>query len=164
LLGRTNHVPASKAAVVLPVPPRAWERAVGSRIALRTRPARIERGVLHVVAASAAWAQELSLLGEAIATRLREDGLAVTSLRFQVGKVDPPERVMPREPPREVPPPAPLPPALRDALVRIEDAGLREVMTNAARASLAWEAERVRLNAATNVPTPRPRSVPKRRT
>lgn len=158
MLGRTNHVPASKAAVVLPVPPRAWERAVGSRIALRTRPARLERGVLHVVAASSAWAQELSLLGEAIATRLREDGLAVSSLRFQVGKVEAPERVVPREPPRELPPPAPLPPALRDALGRIDDASLREVLTNAARASLAWEAERVRAMA----PPPAAVTLPRR--
>jgi len=148
---------------VLPVPPRAWERAVGSRIALRTRPVRIERGILHVVAASSAWAQELSLLGEAIATRLREDGLAVTSLRFQVGKVEPPERMLPREPPRDIPPPAPLPPALRDALVRVEDATLRDVLTSAARASLGWEAERVRALAAAAAPTGASRKQPPQR-
>lgn len=136
---------------------------MGSRIALRTRPARLERGVLHVVAASAAWAQELSLLGEAIATRLREDGLAVTSLRFQVGKVEAPERVVPREPPREVPAPAPLPPALRDALGRIDDDSLREVLTSAARASLGWEAERVRTLAAAQNPMARAQPTPKRR-
>jgi hypothetical protein len=155
-------VPASKATSVLPVPPRAWERAVGTRIAARTRPARLERGVLHVVAASSAWAQELSLLGETIATRLREDGLSVTSLRFQVGKVEAPERLAPREPPRDMPPPAPLPPSLRDALVRVDDPALREVLTSAARASLGWEAERQRVLAArqaqpTRLPRPRRR-------
>jgi hypothetical protein len=158
LLGRTSSVRPTRAEAVLAIPPRAWERAVGSRIAARARPTRLERGVLQVVAASAAWSQELSLLAESIAARLREEGLAVTTLRFTVGEVEPPARVIPREPPRELPPPAPLPRDLRGMLDRIEDAELRDAIAGAAATSLAWELDRAkRAGGQASQPPPSPR-------
>lgn len=134
----------AKADAVLPVPPRAWERAVGSRIAARARPLRLERGILHVIAASSAWAQELSLLAESIAARLREEGLAVTSLRFRVGDVDAPALARPREPPREMPAPVPLPRELRSLVDRVPDDELRLLIEDAASKSLAWDRVRQR--------------------
>src|SRR5262249_27335061 len=49
-----------------PVSARDWEAAVGSRIAARARPVRLDRGVLLVRTATATWAQELALLADAI--------------------------------------------------------------------------------------------------
>jgi len=49
-----------------PLPPRAWHDAVGDRISRRTRPMRLERGVLTVRAATAAQRRRL--------TALRADG------------------------------------------------------------------------------------------
>lgn len=142
LLGRATQIRPAKADVVLPVPPQAWERAVGTRIAARARPLRLERGVLHVVASSSAWANELSMLAESIAARLREEGFRITSLRFQVGEVDAPTRLAPREPPREVPAPLPLPRDLRSIVDRVPDDDLRRVIEEAASTSLAWERAR----------------------
>lgn len=152
LLGRTTQIRPAKADAVLPVPPQAWERAVGSRIATRARPLRLERGILHVVAANSAWANELSMLAESIAARLREEGLAITSLRFRVGEVEAPARPTPREPPREVPAPLPLPRDLRAIVDRVPDDDLRRVIEDAAGTSLAWE--RVRRMAEAPPPPP----------
>jgi predicted nucleic acid-binding Zn ribbon protein len=162
LLGRTTQVRPAKADAVLPVPPRAWERAVGTRIAARARPLRLERGILHVIAANSAWAQELSLLAESIAARLREEGLAVTSLRFRVGDVDAPALARPREPPREMPAPVPLPRELRSLVDRIPDEELRVLIEDAASRSLAWDRVRQRERAGAE-PSPPPPSVRPRR-
>ncbi len=156
LLGRTTQARPAKADAVLPVPPRVWEKAVGSRIAARARPNRLERGILHVIAASSAWAQELSMLAESIAARLREEGLSVTSLRFSVGTVDAPARMTPREPPREVPAPMPLPRELRALVDRIEDDDLRRTIESAASTSLAWERARQRQQSGASEPSPSP--------
>lgn len=142
---------------MLPIPPRAWERAVGSRIALRARPLRLERGVLHVVAANAAWSQELTMLGESITARLREEGLDVTSLRFRIGEVEAPSRVISREPPRELPPPAPLPADLRARIKAVDDEGLRAAIAAAASTSLAWERARAEREVSPSSAPPRSR-------
>jgi predicted nucleic acid-binding Zn ribbon protein len=61
-----------------------WRRAVGDRIAARAEPGWLKGSVLTVIAASSAWAQELSLLGEEIRRRLGEHGLRVEGIRFVV--------------------------------------------------------------------------------
>lgn len=122
------------------IPKEDWERAVGSRIAVRTRPDRIQRGVLYVVVATSAWAQELSLLSESILEALRPLKPELASLRFQVGDARwsrPPEgrRV-------HVPPPAELPRDLAAAVDAVEDEELRDAIRTAAATNLAYTAAR----------------------
>ena len=62
---------------------RDWEAAVGSRIAARARPIRIDRGMIVGRTATATWAQELALLADAILHQLRGRGVAVEALRFR---------------------------------------------------------------------------------
>src|SRR5678810_371252 len=69
-----------------PISFRDWEAAVGTRIAARARPIRLERGVLLVRTATATWAQELTLLADAIVEQLVKRGVPVRSLRFRVGE------------------------------------------------------------------------------
>lgn len=48
-----------------------WPEIVGERIAARTRPGAIARGVLWIEVANAAWLQELSLLKDELLERIR---------------------------------------------------------------------------------------------
>ncbi|WP_437301693.1 DUF721 domain-containing protein [Sorangium sp. So ce426] len=121
------------------MPFREWEAAVGSRIAARARPLKLERGVLHVRAASSMWAQELSLLGDTITAQLRSRGLPVQSLRFRVGKVDPVARPPWREEVRPTPKEAPLPAEVRRELGKVADTELREAIAKAAARNLGWQ-------------------------
>ncbi|WP_437873964.1 DciA family protein [Sorangium sp. So ce363] len=121
------------------MPFREWEAAVGSRIAARARPLKLERGVLHVRAASSMWAQELSLLGDAITAQLRSRGLPVQSLRFRVGKVEPVARPPWREEVRPTPKEAPLPVEVRRELGKVADTELREAIAKAAARNLGWQ-------------------------
>ncbi|WP_433937878.1 DUF721 domain-containing protein [Sorangium cellulosum] len=121
------------------MPFRDWEAAVGSRIAARARPLKLERGVLHVRAASSTWAQELSMLGDAITTQLRARGLPVHSLRFRVGKVDPVARPPWREEVRPAPKEAPLPVEVRRELGKVPDPELRDAIAKAAARNLGWQ-------------------------
>lgn len=139
LLTHTRGVAAPKTAARSPVPPRDWEAAVGSRIAMRAEPVKLERGVLFVRAASATWAQELSLLCEPILEQLRARGVAVRELRFRVGQVEPPERAKTREEVRTSPPSVKLPEALADDIRRVEDDALREAIARAASKNLGWQ-------------------------
>lgn len=115
-----------------------WRRLVGVGIAKRTRPVSLSRGVLLVQVGSSAWAQQLSLLTDTIRQRLGDKGLAVRSLRFRVGPVEP----LRREPDRVVKvrsiPQAPLPEELRRTLAEVEDVELRDVLARAASVNLAW--------------------------
>jgi hypothetical protein len=125
-----------------PVAYRDWEAAVGSRIATRARPTKLERGVLHVRAATSTWAQELSLLADAIVFQLRGRGVDVTSLRFHVGPVDPPARPPTRDDVRRAPPSAPLPKALADEVARVADEDLRAAIAEAAGKNLGWQIQK----------------------
>jgi hypothetical protein len=118
---------------------RTWREAVGGRIADRARPVELSRGTLRVCVATSVWASELSLLSEQILVRLRERNVAVTSLRFHVGPVEP--YGAPSDPRRRsvVPPAVPLPKDLEVALLAMDDAELREGIASAARANLAWQ-------------------------
>ncbi len=131
------RVPAS--VETSPIAYRDWEGAVGSRIAARARPVRIERGVLFVRTATATWAQELALLADPILAQLRARGIAVEALRFRVGPVEAPERPPARDEVRTEPPAVPLPPEVRAQLARVEDPELREAIAYAAAKNLGWQ-------------------------
>lgn len=122
-----------------PIPERVWREVVGLRIADRARPVSLDRGVLTLRAASSTWANELSLLAPTIIERLNERHIAVDSIRFRVGAVDPPPRPPERRVSRAVPPPAPLPRDLADQLRRVADDELREAIALAASSNLAWQ-------------------------
>ena len=131
------RVPASIEAS--PIAFRDWEAAVGTRIAARARPIKLERGVLLVRAASSTWAQELALLSEAIITQLRERNIAVDSLRFRVGPIDAPERPPSREEVRVSPAAVPLPPTVATQLAQVADPELRAIIARAAAKNLGWQ-------------------------
>jgi hypothetical protein len=122
-----------------PVSDRIWKAAVGARIADRSRPMALERGVLTIRAATSVWANELQLLSEPIRERLRERGVRVDELRFRVGAIDPPPRPPERRHTRVVPAPAALPGEIARSLEAVDDLELRETLEAAARANLAWQ-------------------------
>lgn len=124
-----------------PIGARDWELAVGSRIAARTRPQRLERGTLFVVTASAAWSQELSLLVDPIKERLVNLGIRVEQLRFRVGKIDTDSRIALRRPPKQAPPEARLDEPLARALAGVEDDELRRSIAAAAKRALGFDAQ-----------------------
>lgn len=139
VMSRERSTSKFVAAQVGPIAAKDWEVAVGSRIAQRTRPSRLERGVLTVTVSSAAWSQELSLLSAAILEQLRRRGHAVTALRFQVGKLEPLESTSASPGPRKrVPLQAPLDPELASALAAVDDEELRAAIERAARMSLGF--------------------------
>ena len=75
-----------------------WPEVVGEANARRSWPERVQDGVLSVVAASPAWAQELALLKGQIMERLRERLGAdiIKDIRFSAGRRHLPRRA--REP------------------------------------------------------------------
>lgn len=123
-----------------PIAYRDWEAAVGTRIAARARPIHLERGVLLVRTATATWAQELSMLSDAIITQLRGRSVKVDSLRFRVGQVEAPERPPARDEVRASPPEVPLPPAVKQEVERVADEELRAIIARAAAKNLGWQA------------------------
>lgn len=128
-----------------PVSARDWEAAVGTRIAGRTLPLKLDRGVLHVRVAGSTWAQELSLLCEPIIAQLRARGVQVDTLRFRAGHVDAPERSKTREETvRTSPPAVELPPALSKDVEGVQDAELRDAIRLAAQKNLGWQRMRNR--------------------
>jgi hypothetical protein len=122
-----------------PISDPVWRGAVGARIADRARPVELDRGVLVVRAATNVWASELSLLSKDLIARLRERGVAVTSLRFRVGAVEPLGHPPALRQARAVPAPMPLPAPLEQAIQAVPDEELRETIAQAARANLAWQ-------------------------
>lgn len=139
VLAREHGITPPSDASRSPVSARDWEAAVGSRIAARARPVKLERGVLHVRAASSTWAQELSMLCEPILAQLKARGVAVESLRFRVGPVDPPERAKTRNELRVAPPAVKLPEPLAAEIEHVADEALREAIRRAAAKNLGWQ-------------------------
>lgn len=123
-----------------PIPEKSWEIAVGTRIAARAKPHRLERGVLTVIAATSAWASELSLLADPIVAQLRRLGIEVASLRFKVGTIEAPPPPA-RRPPKLVPHPVPLEPSMSARLSEVADDDLRAAIERAARTTLAYQTE-----------------------
>lgn len=144
LLRRDGDIRLPATVDASPVAPRDWEAAVGTRIAARARPFKLERGVLWVRTATATWAQELTLLADAILAQLAARGVRVKSLRFHVGRVDPPERPPSRSEVRTSPKPAPIPDTVATELARVGDDELRRAIAEAAAKNLGWQAARER--------------------
>ncbi len=140
LIQREGTVRPPERVDTAPIAYRDWEAAVGTRIAARARPVKLERGVLHIRAASSTWAQELALLGDDITGQLRSRGVAVQSLRFRVGPVDPPDRPPWRDEVRAEPPEVPLPAEVKQELARVPDDELRAAIARAAAKNLGWQA------------------------
>jgi hypothetical protein len=139
VVSRAAALRAPRSIETSPVATWDWETAVGSRIAARTRPVRLDRGVLVVRTATAPWAQELALLADTILTQLRARGVTVESLRFLVGPVDAPERPATRSEMRTSPPAVPLPPSVEAVVERIADPELRDAIAQAAAKNLGWQ-------------------------
>lgn len=119
-----------------PISVRDWEESVGTRIAQRAEPVRLERGVLTVRTATAVWAHELSLLADGILEQLRARNIAVDKLRFVVGKVASDGRA--RLPVRHGPPPlAKVPALLAPAVAAIADPELRAAVEAACAKTIA---------------------------
>jgi hypothetical protein len=134
LLGGAREVSAERSGAALD--PDKWRRAVGARISARARPGRVQARTLTVYVASSVWAQELSLLGPEMLTRLRAVGLDVDGVRFRVdaalGRARPTQR-------RALPKPdtSRLPADLAEKLLAIDDLELRAAVASAAAAWLA---------------------------
>lgn len=112
----------------------AWRHAVGRRIAERTEVGAIKAKELTIYVASAAWAQELSLLTSEIVERIRAQGVDVERLRFRIrSELKAPAHAR-KEPTR--PPPRPLPSELAARLQRIGDDELRQAIAEAAGLAL----------------------------
>jgi predicted nucleic acid-binding Zn ribbon protein len=142
VLVRNKTMRSAAAVAAPPISARDWELAVGTRIAARARPDRLERGVLHVVTASAAWSQELSLLSAPILERLARLGLEVEALRFRVGAVEASERLVIRRPGKHAPRDARLDEPLAQAIAKVEDDELRVAIARAAKRSLGFSRAR----------------------
>jgi hypothetical protein len=138
LLSRASPDQAAKKAQ--PLPPQAWVEAVGVRIAQRTRPVALDRGILTVRAATAVWAQELTFLAPTIQKRLVARGFAIEGLRFRVGAIENLPRPEKPPPVKKVPAQKPLPVELARRIASIDDVDLRGAIARAASANLAWQA------------------------
>jgi predicted nucleic acid-binding Zn ribbon protein len=128
------------AADVAPISDAAWEAAVGTRIAARAKPKRLDRGVLLVATATSAWSNELSLLAAPILEKLRAQGLDVRELRFRVGPLEPVAKP-PRRPAKLAPRAVALSPVLRRSLDHVPDDELRAAIEAAAKKALGFAPE-----------------------
>jgi len=132
----------SRDAIPLAAVTAAWPEAVGDAVSRKAWPLRLGRdGTLYVAAASATWANELSLLQDEIlaALRARLDVETPSAIRFAVGPIPEPER--PLELADEAAPGTlDVPPEVEReaaaAAAEIDDPELRELVARAARASL----------------------------
>jgi hypothetical protein len=137
-----------------------WRRAVGRRIAERTDVGSLRDGELTVYVASAAWAQELSLLTREITSCLEALGIRVERVRFRVRAdlaKNPKSAAAPARP-KHV---RPLPPELSERVARIEDPELRAAITQAAGLALTrleHEASAATRRRATKGPSAGPRA------
>jgi hypothetical protein len=119
-----------------------WPEAVGSAVARQAWPLRLARdGTLHVAAASATWANELSLLQDEILAALRAKlgGESPSRIAFAVGPIPEPERPQEQADPGLPNAPEVPPEVAREAdaaAAEIGDPELRELVARAARASL----------------------------
>lgn len=150
LLTQARSTAARRAGVALDH--ETWREVAGDRIASRSAPGNLERGVLTVVVASPVWAQELSFLSDEIIERLRTRGLGVSSIRFRTGAV---AKLPAQAPARRIPRPVELPADAAARLEQVEDPALRDVIATAMRQSLANQERRPRLKPKRGAPDPR---------
>jgi hypothetical protein len=133
-----------KAASQIVVSRSVWQEVAGVGFARRTHPTRFDRGTLWVEVASAGWAQELALVEKTILQRLRERGVVVERLRFNVTDVVRAERGGVYGPPRsavEAVRNMDVPAEVARAVNKVKDDDLRRVIANAARAAARRDAE-----------------------
>jgi hypothetical protein len=116
-----------------------WRRVVGPGVVRCAMPLRLRDEVLLVRVSSSAWAQQLSMMRELLCERLTEAGYKVRDLRFNVGPVHPPRRLLGSSIFVPYLRPLPLPPPLEDALLQVQDVSLRLAIARAASANLAWQ-------------------------
>lgn len=135
ILKGARALAAPQGVALPPVPRDLWDLAVGSRIANRAQPIRLDRGVLEVRVTSSAWANELSLLSDEIRRQLATRGLEVEGLRFVVGRVEAPDRP-PERRRRAAPPDTPLPEGLAAPMAKVVDPELRRALESAAAKAL----------------------------
>ncbi len=112
-----------------------WRNIVGERIAARTEPGPKRGRELTVYAASASWAQELSLLVNEIVVRIKAAGFGVDTVRFAVREIKARTRDAPA--PKPAVRKATLPSALNQQLSGIADTELRDAIAEAASLWLA---------------------------
>jgi hypothetical protein len=122
------------------IPPRVWRDAVGARIAEHAHPLSLSGETLLLRVPSSVWAHELSLLAEAVCGRLHQCGIIARALRFRVGPLPSVERPPERRSVRSMPVDRVIPPNLARALDRLGDSPLRNAISRAAAANLAWQA------------------------
>src|SRR5579872_3890315 len=109
-----------------PIASRLWREAVGPRIAERALPISLSGGTLVLRVPTSVWAHELSLLSEAVCSRLRERGIEARQLRFHVGTIPLVERPPERRTTRSVPTSYEIPRDLSATIARVPDPGLRD--------------------------------------
>lgn len=136
ILALTSSVKPPPSVPQPPIDPALWDEAVGTRIARRAQPIRLERGVLYVRVATSAWANELSMLADDILAQLMARNVAATSLRFSVGPIKKPRRRR-GKPRHAAAPDAALPEMLRDRVAKIEDPNLQRALAEACAKSLS---------------------------
>jgi hypothetical protein len=122
-----------------------WPGLVGEQIARNAWPSRLGRdGTLHVATSGSAWAFELTQLAPQLLARLQEGlgEVAPKALRFGPGKL-PELTPEPEESPGRAAPEPSAADAERAAELAsaIDDENLREVVANAAAASLSRAAD-----------------------
>ena len=119
-----------------------WRRAVGTRIADRTEVGQLRNGELVVHVASAAWAQELSLLTPEILERLAAHGVTAERVRFRVSaelgaKKGKGQAAAMKATPRPNAPAPKLPDEFRARLEHVRDDELRGAIAGAAALALS---------------------------
>ena len=138
-----------------------WERVLSPRIAKNASPTRLKERVLFVETTTSAWAQEITLMAPTLLEKLRAGmpSLEVDSLRVRASAHPKRASADRRRPPTVAPlAEAELPTALQEELARVEDDPLRDVLTRAARQSLA---HRSPPSGATKGPAPEPAEPPR---
>ena len=126
--------------ILVSVVSAVWERMLPPRVVKNASPTRLRGGVLHVETTTSAWAHELTLMAPGILAALKTalPTLEIESIRVRAGlalkRAGRQERRGPQVTPLAE---AALPTDLRDALARLDDDSLRDVLTRAARQSLA---------------------------
>ena len=132
----------SRDAIPLSAVTAIWPEAVGGTVARKAWPLRLSRdGTLHVAAASATWANELSFLQDeilaALRTKLADE--SPSTIRFAVGPIPEPEHLpTPADEgaPRALRVPKEVEREADAAAAEIDDPELRALVARAARASL----------------------------
>jgi hypothetical protein len=115
---------------------RAFQRAVGPRIAARARAERLRGSILFVRVTASSWAQELNIMKEQLIAKLQRTpgGEVVYDLRFNVGPLEelPDWDALPAPTgplPAAAAHPDVLPEALAEAVANVKDPELREELS-----------------------------------